>query len=210
MTLLDMEAIAAAPVAQEPYPHMRVCPAVHTQALAGLIRDFPTLAGPGSFPLAACGVKGQFAALVEELESSSFREVISRKFAIDLSSKPTFITVRGACRASDGAIHTDSPSKIITILLYLNHQWEDEGGRLKILSSGDSLDSAVGDISPCGGNLLVFRRGENSWHGHAPYEGVRRVVQMNWMTSHLLKHKEFWRHRLSTAVKKVLSRASPL
>ena len=203
MTLLDMDAISAAAVRKTPYPHMCVRPAVQKSALQNLIEDFPVLVGPGSFPLASCGVAGHFAALVEELQSARFCDLIGRKFEIDLSAKPTLITVRGACRLEDGAIHTDSPSKIITILLYLNHQWEGQGGRLKILSCGDSLDSAVDEIAPSGGNLLVFRRGEHSWHGHAPYEGVRRVVQMNWMTSRALALKEFWRHRLSTVVKKI-------
>ena len=45
-----------------------------------------------------------------------------------------------------GSVHTDAKWKIISVLLYLNQQWTDEGGRLRL--------------------LLAFRRADNSWHGH--------------------------------------------
>ena len=34
------------------------------------------------------------------------------------------ITVRGRCAAKDGRIHTDTPTKLITVLIYFNDQWE--------------------------------------------------------------------------------------
>jgi hypothetical protein len=37
------------------------------------------------------------------------------KFSIDLTGRPTMITVRGRCsKEKDGKIHTDSKTKIIT------------------------------------------------------------------------------------------------
>ena len=43
-------------------------------------------------------------------------------------------------RAKDGQIHTDSKDKIITVLLYLNENWQQPGGRLRILRSGQNVD----------------------------------------------------------------------
>ena len=84
-------------------------------------------------------------------------------------------TVRGECRASDGKIHTDSATKLITVLLYMNEKWDKDGGRLRILRNGTDLDDYVEEVPPHGGTLLVFRRSENSWHGHQPFDGPRRA-----------------------------------
>ena len=39
------------------------------------------------------------------------------------------ITVRGCCSEKDGKIHTDSKTKIISLLIYLNSSWGNTGGR---------------------------------------------------------------------------------
>ena len=31
--------------------------------------------------------------------------------------------------------------------------------------------------------MLAFKRSNNSWHGHEPFAGERRVIQFNWLTS---------------------------
>jgi SM-20-related protein len=110
-------------------------------------------------------------------------------------------TVRGYLQKKDGAIHTDSKTKIITVLLYLNEGWNSDGGRLRVLRSGNDLESYVAEVAPTQGTLLMFRRSDNSWHGHKPYEGQRRAIQFNWVTSGEVVRKEEARHRLSTRVK---------
>ena len=55
---------------------------------------------------------------------------------------------------------------------------------------------------------LVFRRSDNSWHGHKPFAGPRRVVQMNWVTSNRTAAWQQFRHRVSAAVKRFAPRAS--
>jgi Rps23 Pro-64 3,4-dihydroxylase Tpa1-like proline 4-hydroxylase len=111
-------------------------------------------------------------------------------------------TVRGFTRAKDGGSHKDSKTKIITVLLYLNENWENDTGRLRLLRSSD-LDDYVVEVPPTSGTLLVFKRSCTSWHGHKPFKGRRRAIQFNWVTSQDVADKEQARHRLSTRIKKV-------
>ena len=60
-------------------------------------------------------------------------------------------TVRGFVRSRDGEIHTDSKTKLITVLLYMNEGWESDGGRLRILRSGTDLEDSVAEVPPYGG-----------------------------------------------------------
>jgi hypothetical protein len=49
----------------------------------------------------------------------------------------------------------------------------------------------------------VFRRSEKSWHGHEPFEGPRRAIQMNWVTDKSVVAREQGRHRISSTFKKL-------
>ena len=49
-------------------------------------------------------------------------------------------TVRGFVREKDGSIHTDSETKIITVLLYMNEDWREDAGRLRLLRSATDLE----------------------------------------------------------------------
>lgn len=204
MPVLDMAALRAAPLQRDPFEHVRVPGFVPVAALADINRDFPVVPGPGSYPPVRLELRGQFAALLEELDGMEFQAVIAEKFNIDLSTFPTMFTVRGFCRASDGKIHNDSETKIITVLLYLNPPWEAEGGRLRLLRGPTDLNDMTAEVPPNGGSLLVFRRSENSWHGHEPYEGQRRAIQMNWVRNAGVVLREEWRHRLSAAAKRLV------
>jgi Rps23 Pro-64 3,4-dihydroxylase Tpa1-like proline 4-hydroxylase len=112
-------------------------------------------------------------------------------------------TVRGRCDARDGRIHTDSKKKIITVLLYLNEGWQEEGGRLRLLRNGEDLNAVVAEVSPAFGTMLAFRRSERSWHGHERYVGPRKVIQMNWVVSDHVAAWEQFRHRISAAAKRL-------
>src|SRR5437867_2039798 len=49
----------------------------------------------------------------------------------------------------------------------------------------------------------AFRRSNNSWHGHRPFSGPRRVIQFNWVTSEAVVRREQNRHRFSAWMKKM-------
>jgi SM-20-related protein len=138
-----------------------------------------------------------------ELLGDEFRAAIERKFNLDLKDKPTMYTVRGFVREKDGSIHTDSTTKIITVLLYMNERWQEDAGRLRLLRGPENLDDYVAEVPPYGGTLLVFRRADNSWHGHKPTSGPRRAVQLNWVTSQDVVESEQRRHQFSTKIKKL-------
>jgi SM-20-related protein len=55
----------------------------------------------------------------------------------------------------------------------------------------------------------VFRRSDSSWHGHKPYEGPRRAIQFNWVTSQDVVNREQARHRFSTRLKMLTGILSP-
>jgi hypothetical protein len=201
--MLDIAALAATPLAVDPYEHIVVPTFVRPEVLAGVLADYPEVPGPGSHPPSELTIRGRFAALMAELDGPVFRKAIEEKFGIDLTGRPTMYTVRGWCRPTDGKIHTDSKTKIITVLVYLNEAWDADGGRLRILRNGTDLDDYVAEVPPHGGTLLVFRRSETSWHGHEPFDGKRRAIQMNWVTDADVVAYEQRRHRISTVVKKL-------
>lgn len=203
MSYLDYDALASTPLQKDPFDFLVVPNFVQADKLQGIIDDYPEVPGPGSHPPSELEIHGNFAAVMKELDGPRFREMIEQKFGIDLSDRPTMYTVRGYCRKTDGKIHTDSTTKIITVLVYMNQAWDADGGRLRVLRSGDNLEDFAAEVPPHGGTLLVFRRSDNSWHGHEPFEGRRRAIQMNWVTDADVVAHEQRRHRISTAVKKL-------
>lgn len=206
LRFLDLAALARAALAREPFPWLVVPGFIPAPARAALARDYPDIAEPGSFPVADLRFGPAFADFIAELESPALRAAFAAKFAIDLSDRPTMITVRGQARAGDGRIHTDTRSKLITALIYMNESWEAEGGRLRLLRSPDTLEDVVAEVPPAAGTLLAFRVTPQSWHGHAPVSGPRRVVQLNWVESARVVRRERLRHGLSARVKRLFAR----
>lgn len=202
MSLLDLDALRATPLKTEPYEYLVVPNFVPAPALSNVIGDFPEIATTGSLPLSELDVRGAFDTLIAEMDGPAFREAIESKFNLDLSGRPTMFTVRGRCHRGDGKIHTDTGTKIITVLLYLNQAWEADGGRLRVLRS-PRLDDVAEEVSPTGGTLLVFKRSEKSWHGHEPFEGQRRAIQMNWVTDASVVAYEQRRHKVSAFFKRL-------
>jgi SM-20-related protein len=209
MSYLDYAALEKMALAVAPFPHLLVPNFISRPDVARIGADFPVLPGPGAFPPGSFSPKGHFAALMDELTGPSFQAAVERKFDMDLSAFPLVYTVRGEARAQDGGVHTDSKSKLVTVLIYLNEDWSAEGGRLRLLRSPDGLADPVVEIAPLGGTLLAFRRSENSWHGHLPYAGKRRAVQLNWMRDAQIAGREQTRHLWSARIKKLVRWVQP-
>ncbi len=203
MGLLNLEALAQAPLQTDPFDYVLVDQFLDEAAKASVLDGFPPMQDAGSFPLSEVQVGSGLRALFDALDGPAFRAAVERKFGLDLSGRPTMFTVRGHCDARDGRIHTDSKKKIITVLLYLNEGWSEEGGRLRLLRNGEDLNAVAAEVSPAFGSLLIFRRSDTSWHGHEPFVGPRKVIQMNWVVSDQVAAWEQWRHRLSAAAKRL-------
>ncbi|THD45391.1 MAG: 2OG-Fe(II) oxygenase [Bradyrhizobium sp.] len=203
MSYCDFAALERTPLERDPFEFIVVPDFLKSQTFASIIADYPQVPGPGSHPPGELKIEGHFRALIDELRGPEFQQAIERKFDIDLAGRPTMYTVRGYVRERDGSIHTDSKTKIITVLLYMNERWQEDAGRLRLLRGPDNLDDYVAEVPPYGGTLLVFRRADNSWHGHKPTSGPRRAIQLNWVTSQAVVDAEQGRHGFSTRLKKI-------
>ena len=201
---LDLERFEQMPLSREPFEYMVVPEFVKPDVRDAINADYPKVPKPGSFPLSEVTFGPRFKELIDDLESAEMRAAFGRKFSVDLTGRPSMITVRGRCSNKDGKIHTDSATKILTLLIYMNPKWENAGGRLRLLRSGTDLDDVILEVPPVEGTLLAFKRSENSWHGHKPFIGERRVIQFNWVTSEEVVRREQNRHCFSATVKKLL------
>ena len=199
--LLDLDRLRAAPLNREPFDFVLVDDFVRPEYIAPLLADFPAIRRHGSFPLAALTCGPVFSRLAAELEGEGLRQAIAQKFAIDLAGRPTMITLRGKGDGKDGRIHTDTATKLITVLLYMNPEWDSGEGRLRLLRGPDDLEDFVAEIPPTAGTMVAFRRSENSFHGHQPHIGERRSIQLNWVTDERVVRRELGRHRWSARLK---------
>lgn len=206
---LRLDDFRATPLMREPFQHLIVSGFVGPAALKAINADYPKISTPGSFPIDQVSFGPAFQTMLDELESEEFREAFEEKFGLDLAGRPTVTTVRGRCDARDGKIHTDSTSKIITVLIYMNESWEQAGGRLRLLRSADNLNDIISEVPPVAGTLLAFKRSDNSWHGHEPFAGERRVIQFNWLTSEGNRQIAMLRHHTSAAFKRMLQTLRP-
>ena len=202
---LDLESFRRTPLNQEPFEYLIVPAFVREQARSGINADYPQIRERGSFPVGQLAYGARFRQFLDELESDEFRQAFEEKFAIELEGRPTTTTVRGRCDPRDGKIHTDSKSKIITVLVYMNPSWEESGGRLRLLRSGNDLDDMLAEVPPTEGTLIAFKRSDRSWHGHKPFSGERRVIQFNWVTSEGNRRIAMLRHHVSAPFKRMLA-----
>jgi SM-20-related protein len=202
---LDLAAFRATPLTREPFPFLVVPEFIKPRARATINADYPRIDSPGSFPVAGLTFGSGFQELLNDLRGPAFQAACEEKFDIDLSGRSTMITVRGRCGTRDGNIHTDAVSKIITVLIYMNSNWEQSGGRLRLLRSAHDIEDAILEVPPTEGTLVAFRRSDNSFHGHKLFIGPRRVIQFNWVTNQGFRRREIFRHRVSAWMKKTLA-----
>jgi SM-20-related protein len=200
---IDLDAFERAPLAREPFPYAMVPRFVRPQAMAEINRDYPPVNHPGSFPLPTLRYGPAFARFIAAIEGPEFTRAVERKFDLSLEGRPTMVTARGISAARDGQIHTDSRTKLITVLIYMNNEWEARTGRLRLLRGPDDLDDMIAEVPPDQGTLLIFKNEPNAWHGFHPFEGPRRVIQLNWVTDQGVVRREQTRHRVSAFFKRL-------
>ncbi len=202
---LDLELFRNTPLQRDPFDYLVVPGFVPPAACEAINADYPDISKPGSFPVDEVKFGPHFQELLDDLNGEPMRKAFEEKFSLDLTGKPTMTTVRGRCSERDGRIHTDSDTKIITVLIYMNSKWEQPGGQLRLLRSGTDLEAVIMEVPPVEGTLLAFRRSNNSFHGHKQFVGPRRVVQFNWVTSQSVVDRAMARHRFAIWTKKLRS-----
>ncbi len=203
---MHIEKLRTATLSTDPFDFVYVPEMLSRDELTAVVRDFPEVPAGGSFDVTTLRHGPAFRALLQDLQTDAFRAQIAQKFAIDLDRLPLHITARGQVRGRDGGIHTDSREKVLTGLLYLNPEWTEAGGRLRLLRGGADIDDYAVEIPPVAGNMLVFRRSASSWHGHLPSKGRRLSLQFNWVTDDRYVKRELARHRLSGWIKRLAGR----
>ncbi|AMX03745.1 2OG-Fe(II) oxygenase [Microbulbifer thermotolerans] len=202
--MLNFTEIKATTVKTDPFPYLYVKNSVSADHIQSLIADFPPLEKGGSFNIDDVSTSERFRRFIELFDSEDFRRIICDKFAVDVMDKPMLATLRGFSRAKDGRIHTDSKTKLITVLVYLNEDWQAETGRLRILRSGTDMDDFVEELFPGPGAMAAFKVTDNCWHGYPSFEGKRQSIQINYLTDSGAKTKHRFFHRLSAKMKSLL------
>ncbi|MEO5559616.1 MAG: 2OG-Fe(II) oxygenase [Dokdonella sp.] len=192
-------------VAAEPFAFLTAHGQLPDEASAELARDFPRYPSAGFFPheVGDCGPSVN--RLVDELVSREFADAVGARLGLpDLGAHPTLVTICRSLNKRHGTIHTDSRSKIVTALVYLNESWpEISEGCLRFLNRIDDIDDlVVPEVRPLFGTLVAFRRADNSFHGHLPHEGERRVIQVAWLTSEEEKLRKTKRGKFSRLFKR--------
>jgi len=201
LSILDLDRLRAASLNHDPFDFIIVEQFLCASEQPSVFADFPHICSHGSFPVEDLDYGPSFARLVAALTGPELRNAIEDKFGIDLSERPTLLTVRGRSDGKDGRIHTDSKTKIITLLLYMNRVWDRAEGRLRLLRGPKDLDDYAAEVMPLAGMMVAFRRSEHSFHGHHPHNGERRALQLNWVTDEAVVRRELSRHRWSARLK---------
>ncbi|MDP4025707.1 2OG-Fe(II) oxygenase [Methylobacterium sp. NEAU 140] len=207
LSILDIQAVRAAPVAREPYPYALGTNVLNPAAIDEIRRDFPDIAKPGYLTVDEVALKGRFKALIDELESDAFSAILGEKFGIDLVSCPRLTTIMKRSQLKYGSIHTDGPSKVLTLLVYMNDAWDaPTAGRLRVLYDGRNYEPFAVEVPPTMGTMFAFLRADNSWHGHEPFEGERRVVQVAWLKDAAELERKRKRNRTAQFLKGIFGR----
>ena len=193
-------------VRREPFAFLVAREQLPAAAADVLERDFPRYPSAGFFPYQPEDCGPSVVACIDQLTAPAFARALGERLGIeDLAQYPTLVTICRLLNKRHGTIHTDSRSKVATALLYLQPDWPfGSAGALRFLSRIDSIDALVApEVAPVYGNIVAFRRADNSFHGHLPFEGERRVIQVAWLTSLEEKERKTKRGRFSRLLKKL-------
>lgn len=181
MAILNLGAFENTPLQRDPFDFLIAEHVMSDEALAIVNRDYPAIDIPANFKPEDLEYGPAFRQLLEEVDSPEFQAAVERKFGVNLDNTEKTITVRKFSEMSDGNIHTDHWSKVVTVLIYFNEEWTQEGGKLRMLRSKTDIEDFAAEATPLGGTLLAFRRSNNSFHGYKRFQGERRMVQINWV-----------------------------
>src|SRR5262245_19219819 len=181
-TIINIDSVRDAPLSREPYDYFLGSGFLRQDAIEDLRRDFPDINKGGYLTVDEVSLKGRFKTLIEELEGPALTEALSQKFGQDLHPYPRLTTIMRWSERRHGNIHTDGTAKVMTLLVYMNDAWNaDEAGRLRVLYDGKKYEPYAIEVPPTMGHVFAFLRSDKSWHGHTPFAGERKVVQIAWI-----------------------------
>ena len=183
MALLNLAAFDNTPLQHDPFDFLIAEGVMSDETLDEVNRDYPAIDIPANLKPEDLEYGPSFKQLLDEVDSEEFQAAVESKFGVDLANTTKTITVRRYSEKSDGNIHTDHPSKVMTVLIYFTKEWTQEGGRLRMLRSKTDIEDYVAEAAPVGGTLLAFRRSNKSYHGYKRFKGERRMLQVNWVKS---------------------------
>ena len=201
--MLNFELIKKAEINSEFYPFFTVQDVfLNKEDHNRITKDFPSINKGGSFPSDSVSYGKSIQSLIDSLEGDQMRAILENKFQVDLKDKPVVSTFRGYSRMKDGKIHSDSKTKIITVLLYLNENWDESIGLLRMLKEKDNIHNYIIEIPASMGSMVAFKVTNNCWHGFIPFEGKRCSIQLNYLYTEALSQHNF-RHKLSSFFKRL-------
>ncbi|MGE0226190.1 MAG: 2OG-Fe(II) oxygenase [Acetobacteraceae bacterium] len=203
--VIDLARFHATPLVRVPFDHIVVPGLVPRERALAAARAFPGPDLPGVLPAPASEPDDAFGQLLRDIRAPATTEAFAEKFGLALDPASLMVTLRARTRPIDGRIHTDSETKLVTALIYLNGDWSEAGGRLRLLRGPNDIEDMIAEVPPLAGTLIAFRRTTNSWHGHKPFEGVRRALMLNWMVDAATARREMRRHALSAGFKHLFS-----
>ena len=205
-TLVNLGALDEAPIIHDPFDHLMTCEAMSVEDSARIIADYPEVPTAGNYRPDEVTYGPTFGALMTELRSQELADHMGAKFGVKLDASSQTITIRDRSELSDGDIHLDHWTKVVTALLYFNPEWQHEGGRLRLLRSKDDIEDYVAEVMPTCGTLIAFKRCGRSYHGHRRHVGERRMVQISWNRAGRLARFAQTASRFSTRTTKRLQR----
>ena len=198
--ILNKQALKTAVINKDFFPYCYIKNSFNNNQLTKkILLDFPLINKGGSFNIPS--KENSINELVNDFKNPVIKSILSDKFNVDLDRASTIATLRGYSRRKDGNIHSDSSSKILTILIYLNKTWDHENGLLRLLKTKDNLDDYIVEIPANLGSMVIFKVTNNCWHGYKSFEGERKSIQINYV--HKRSHKvHLIRHSISSFLKK--------
>ena len=201
--MLNFELIKKAEINSEFYPFFTIRDVfLNKEDHKKISTDFPNIDKGGSFPSDSVSYGESIQSLIDCLEGDKMLSILESKFQVDLTDKPVVSTFRGYSRIKDGKIHSDSKTKIITVLLYLNEKWDESNGLLRMLKEKNNIDNYITEIPASMGSMVAFKVTNNCWHGFIPFEGKRCSIQLNYLYREALSQHKI-RHKLSSFFKKL-------
>jgi hypothetical protein len=95
----------------------------------------------------------------------------------------------------------------MTLLIYRNDEWQSGGAcRLRVLYNEKDLGPYAAEVPPTIARMFGFLRSNNSWRGHQPFSGERRVVQTAWLVDGKELERKKERDSLAQCFKEIFGR----